>query len=208
MAEGLFITFEGGEGTGKSTQIAKLEGRLKGQGLDVLRTREPGGSPQAEALRHEVVCGATGRWSPLAETLLINASRDSHLREIIRPALERGAVVLCDRFIDSTRAYQGAAGGVDAEIIQWLENLVVGDTRPHLTLILDLDPELGLARAKQTENRFEKKGRDFHQRLRTGYLEIAQAEPQRCKIIDASGTAEEVAEAIWDLVRELLEKLR
>ena len=120
MAEGLFITFEGGEGTGKSTQIARLAARLKGQGLDVLSTREPGGSPQAEIIRREIVSGDTGRWSPIAETLLINAARDSHIRETIRPALKRGAIVLCDRFMDSPRAYQGAAGGVDAAIIYWL----------------------------------------------------------------------------------------
>jgi dTMP kinase len=206
MAEGLFITFEGGEGTGKSTQIAKLEARLRGQGIQVLCTREPGGSPQAEAIRAELVCGAASRWSPLAETLLVNAARDSHLRDIIRPALKQGAVVLCDRFMDSTRAYQGAAGGVDAEVIGWVEKLVVGDTRPHLTVILDLDPQLGLARAKQTENRFEQKGREFHERLRAAFLEIARSEPNRCKVIDANDPPEEVSDAIWELVRRLLRK--
>lgn len=204
MAEGLFITFEGGEGTGKSTQIAKLESRLRGQGLDVLSTREPGGSPQAEAIRDVVVSGDTGRWSALAETLLVNAARDSHLRETIRPALASGRIVLCDRFMDSTRAYQGAAGGVNTEIVNLLEKLVVGDTRPRLTLIFDLDPEHGLARAKTTENRFERKGRAFHERLRSAYLEIAKAEPQRCKIIDAATAPEHVAAAVWNCVEPLL----
>jgi dTMP kinase len=206
MAEGLFITFEGGEGTGKSTQIAKLEARLREQGIQVLCTREPGGSSQAEAIREELVCGAANRWSPLAETLLVNAARDSHLRETIRPALHQGTVVLCDRFMDSTRAYQGAAGGVDAEVIRLLEKLVVGDTRPHLTIVLDLDPKLGLARAKRTENRFEQKGREFHERLRAAFLEIARFEPNRCKVIDADGSPEEVSDAIWELVRKLCRK--
>ena len=206
MAEGLFITFEGGEGAGKSSQIVKLEAKLRGQGIDVLRTREPGGSPQAERLRSEIVSGDTHCWSPLAETLLINAARDSHLRDTIRPALKRGTTVLCDRFMDSTRAYQGAAGGVNLEIISLLEKLVVGETRPQLTLILDLDPDLGLARAKATENRFERKGREFHTRLRAAYLEIAKAEPKRCKIINAADSPEEVAAAIWETVKPLLPK--
>lgn len=204
MAAGVFITFEGGEGSGKTTQIARLEARLRGQGVDVLRTREPGGSPQAEALRAEIVSGAPHRWSPLAETLLINAARDSHLRETIRPALKRGMIVLCDRFIDSTRAYQGLAGGVDTQFISLLENHVVDGTRPDLTLIFDLDPEVGLARAKSTENRFEQKAREFHRRLQAAYREIAKAEPERCKIIDASGTPDEVSAAVWTIVQPLI----
>lgn len=208
MAEGVFITFEGGEGTGKSTQIVTLETKLKEHGVDALRTREPGGSPQAELLRQQIVSGETGRWSPLAEALLINAARDSHLRETIRPALKRGMVVLCDRFMDSTRAYQGAAGGVNMEFIAMLEKAVVGETRPGLTLILDLDSDLGLARAKATENRFEQKGREFHARLRAAYLDIAKAEPQRCKVIDANRTPKEVAEAVWSAVKPLLPATR
>ena len=204
MAPGLFITFEGGEGSGKTTQIAKLEARLKEQGIEVLRTREPGGSPQAEALREEIVSGDPHRWSPLAETLLINAARDSHLRDTIRPALERGLIVLCDRFMDSTRAYQGSAGGVDPQLISVLESYVVGETRPKLTVILDLDPETGLARAKLTENRFEQKGREFHRRLRAAYRDIAKSEPARCKVIDAAGTPEAVSAAIWNAVQPLL----
>jgi dTMP kinase len=204
MAPGLFITFEGGEGAGKSTQIAKLEAKLKGQGVDVLVTREPGGTPQAEAIRSELVSGHIGRWSPLAETLLISAARDSHLREKIRPALERGMIVLCDRFMDSTRAYQGAAGGVDPELISSLERHVVGKTMPDLTLILDIDPDVGLARAKVEENRFERKSKDFHSLLRMAYREIAKLEPERCKIIDAEGTPESVFAAIWQAVKSLL----
>jgi dTMP kinase len=207
MAAGLFITFEGGEGAGKSTQIAMLGAKLKGQGLDVVLTREPGGAPQAEAIRREIVSGAVGRWSPLAETLLINAARDSHLRETIRPGLSRGAIVLCDRFMDSTRAYQGAAGAVDNHLILLLEKLVVGETRPQLTLILDIDAEEGLARAKRTENRFELKSREFHERLRKAYHEIARAEPERCKIINAGGSREEVFAEIWRVVEPLAEVL-
>lgn len=204
MGPGLFITFEGGEGAGKSTQIARLEARLKGQGAEVLITREPGGTSEAEAVRAVIVSGHVGRWSPLAETLLINAARDSHLQERIRPALERGAIVLCDRFMDSTRAYQGAAGGVEPTLISVLERHVVGKTVPDLTLILDIDPQQGLARAKTKENRFERKSLAFHARLRAAFREIAKSEPQRCKLIDASGSEEAVFAAIWRAVEPVL----
>ncbi|HKG75379.1 MAG TPA: dTMP kinase, partial [Aestuariivirgaceae bacterium] len=142
MAGGVFITFEGGEGTGKTTQLAKLAAALEKKGVDVLCTREPGGSPEAEAIRDELVSGDSGKWSPLAEALLMNAARDSHLRKTIRPALALGRTVLCDRFLDSTRAYQGAAGGVDIKLIAALEKSVVGQTVPDLTLIFDLDPDI------------------------------------------------------------------
>jgi dTMP kinase len=204
MATGLFITFEGGEGAGKSTQIARLEAKLKGQGADVLTTREPGGTPEAEAIRAVIVSGHVGRWSPVAETLLINAARDSHLRGMIRPALEKGTIVLCDRFMDSTRAYQGAAGGVEPELISILERHVVGKTVPDLTLILDIDPEQGLARAKTKDNRFEQKPFEFHARLRAAFREIAKSEPQRCKLIDAGGSQDTVFAAIWRAVDPLL----
>jgi dTMP kinase len=204
MASGLFITFEGGEGAGKSTQIERLEARLKGQGASVLTTREPGGTPEAEAIRAVIVSGHVGRWSALAETLLLNAARDSHLQEKIRPALERGAIVLCDRFMDSTRAYQGAAGGVDLALISVLERHVVGKTVPDLTLILDIDPEQGLARAKSKENRFERKSLAFHSNLRAAFREIAKSEPQRCKLIDASGSEDAVFAAIWRAVEPVL----
>ena len=208
MAPGLFITFEGGEGAGKSTQLARLAAKLTGQGADVLTTREPGGTPEAEAIRMAIVSGTIGRWSSLAETLLINAARDNHLHEKIRPALERGAIVLCDRFMDSTRAYQGAAGGVEPALISALERHVVGKTVPNLTLILDIDPEKGLLRAKSDENRFERKSIDFHKHLRVAFREIARSEPQRCKIIDASGSKDMVFAAIWQAVEPLLAQLR
>lgn len=204
MAPGLFITFEGGEGAGKSTHIAKLATKLKGQGADVLTTREPGGTPEAEAIRATIVSGTVGRWSPLAEALLINAARDSHLREKIRPALENGSIVLCDRFMDSTRAYQGVAGGVEPALIYALERQVVGKTVPDLTLILDIDPIHGLSRAKSHENRFERKSIEFHKQLRAAFQEIARSEPQRCRIIDAGGSQDTVFAAIWEAVRPLL----
>lgn len=208
MAPGLFITFEGGEGAGKSTQIARLAAKLKGKGAGVLTTREPGGTPEAEAIRKAIVSGKVGRWSPLAETLLISAARDSHLREKIRPALQSGMIVLCDRFMDSTRAYQGVAGGVDPALISSLERHVVGTTVPDLTLILDIDPREGLVRAKLDENRFERKSMEFHLKLRAAFREIAKAEPQRCRIIDASSSRDLVFAAVWQAVQPLLPSVR
>ena len=204
MAGGLFITFEGGEGTGKTTQLAKLAAALEKKGIDVLCTREPGGSREAEAIRAELVSGDAGKWSPLAEALLMNAARDSHLRKTIRPALALGRTVLCDRFMDSTRAYQGAAGGVDMNLIAALEKSVVGETVPDLTLVFDLDPEIGLSRAKQSEDRFERKGAAFHSRLNAAYREIARAEPERCRLIDASLPPNAVFAAIMKIVLPLV----
>jgi dTMP kinase len=208
MAGGSFITFEGGEGTGKTTQLARLADALRKDGFDVLCTREPGGSPDAEVIRGALVSGEPGRWSPLAEALLMNAARDSHLRTTIRPALEAGRTVLCDRFMDSTRAYQGAAGGVDVKLIGALEKIVVGSTVPDLTLIFDLDPALGLARAKAAEDRFEKKGSEFHARLRQAFREIAGAEPRRCRLIDASAAPDVVFASIMNIVQPVLRSAR
>ncbi|MDO1558657.1 dTMP kinase [Brevundimonas sp. 2R-24] len=205
MARGRFITFEGGEGTGKSTQIARLAEALRGRGLSVVQTREPGGSPGAEALRALLVNGEAGRWTPTAEALLMYAARDDHLNQVIRPALERGDWVLCDRFSDSTRAYQGAGGKVDATFIEALDMAVVGADRPDLTLIFDLEPQAGLERAKARaggEDRFESKGEGFHRRLREGFLKIAEAEPDRCRIIDAGGSVDAVGSAVWEALRE------
>ncbi len=197
----MFITFEGGEGTGKSTQIKLLADRLIAQGRAVILTREPGGTKQAEALRSLLVSGDTDRWSAESEALLNYAARDSHLHQVIRPALTAGSTVLCDRFMDSTRAYQGYAGACTFHLLDELERSIVGDTRPTLTFVFDLDPVIGLARAKSrgdgAEDRFERKGLAFHQRLRNGFLEIAQADPQRCRVIDASQDMIAVATAIW-----------
>ena len=195
MSSGLFITFEGGEGVGKSTQVRRLAARLQAAGREVVVTREPGGSPGAEAIRNLVLNGSADRWSPVTETLLMYASRRDHIERTLQPALQRGAVVLCDRYADSTRAYQGAAGGTDPGLISALEHFILEDVRPALTLVFDLDPELGLARAlgrPDAEARFESKGLDFHRRLRAGFLAIAAAEPDRCRIVDASGDPDAV----------------
>ena len=177
------------------------------EGRTAIRTREPGGSDGAEALRSLLVEGKADRWSPMSETLMMNAARRDHLERTIVPALELGEWVICDRFADSTRAYQGAGGGVPAEFIATVERAVVGDNRPDLTLVFDLPPQIGLERAfgrDMFEVRFETKDFDFHTRLRAAYLEIAKAEPGRCVIIDASGTEDEVAALVWTAVTERL----
>jgi dTMP kinase len=203
-----FITFEGGEGAGKTTHIKLLASRLEASGANIILTREPGGSDSAEELRSLLVEGVTGRWSAEAEALLNYAARDSHLREKIRPALEAGQIVLCDRFMDSTRAYQGYAGGCDMAMIDAMEKAVVGKTRPDLTLIFDLDPEIGLERARgrgdSVEDRFERKGLEFHERLRLGFLAIAKADAKRCKLIDGSLRIDEIETIIWQEVLRVL----
>ena len=196
----MFVTFEGGEGTGKSTQVKLLADRLRSQGRDIVATREPGGTPEGETLRSLLVSG-DAHWSATAEALLNYAARDVHLTHIIRPALAKKQTVICDRFMDSTRAYQGYAGGCDFTLIDQLEQVIVNDTRPDLTLIFDLDPKLGLARAKargnEAEDRFERKGLAFHEKLRSGFLAIAQGDPKRCRLIDAAQPIDEVAAQIW-----------
>jgi dTMP kinase len=207
VAKGRFITLEGGEGAGKSTQARLLADRLGEDGREVVLTREPGGSPGAETIRDLLVTGGADRWSPLTEALLMYAARRDHIERTIAPALARGAWVISDRFADSTRAYQGAAGGVGSPFISALESEVVGDVRPDLTLILDLPAEVGLARAAcrpHAETRFESKGAAFHWRLREGFLAIARASPGRCAVIDAEAESDAVAAAIWDLVQRRL----
>jgi dTMP kinase len=206
MSGGLFISFEGGEGVGKSTQVRRLAARLQAAGREVVVTREPGGSPGAEAIRNLVLNGSADRWSPVTETLLMYASRRDHIERTLRPALERGAVVLCDRYADSTRAYQGAAGGADPDLISALETFILEDVRPVRTLVFDLDPEAGLARAlgrPDAEARFESKGLDFHRRLRAGFLAIARDEPARCRVIDAAGDPDQVEARILDALADL-----
>ncbi|PZR35917.1 dTMP kinase [Caulobacter segnis] len=206
MTQGFFISFEGGEGAGKSTQIRRLADRLQAAGHDVVVTREPGGSPGAEAIRELLVNGAADRWSPVTETLLMYAARRDHVERVIRPALSRGAIVLCDRFADSTRAYQGAGGDAPASLIASLEGHVLGDTVPDLTLILDLPAEVGLQRAEARGGaaRFESKGLDFHERLRAGYLEIGRREPERCVVIEANAAIDDVTAAIGEAVDQRL----
>jgi dTMP kinase len=210
QAKGRFITLEGGEGAGKSVQAKRLEERLAGFGLEVVRTREPGGSPGAEALREAILTGFVDQFGPAAQALMFAAARVDHLEKTILPALKRGAWVVSDRFADSTRAYQGAAGNLPAEFIAGLERLTVGATKPDLTLILDLAPEVGLERASKRRqgrgraDRFESEGLAFHQTLRRAFLDIGAAEPRRCAVIDASGSESEVAAAIWSAVEARL----
>ena len=207
---GLFITFEGGEGSGKSTQVKRLAARLGAdQGRHVLVTREPGGTPEAEAVRALLVSGDVARWTAKSEALLNYAAREQHLEQVIRPALGRGQIVLCDRFMDSTRAYQGYGGGCDFNFIDALERAIVGSTRPALTLIFDLDPALGLARARErrdaiAEDRYERKGIAFHTRLRDGFLDILRQNPGRCRLVDAGQDIDAVADDIWSIVRGVL----
>ena len=210
MAEGLFITFEGGEGAGKTTQVARLAEAFRGMGRDVVVTREPGGTEKAEAIRALLVRGETDALSAVAEALLNYAARDDHLRRVIRPALEAGKVVLCDRFMDSTRAYQAYAGGCPVSLVDALEAEVVGPTRPDLTFILDLPEEAGLARAAArhgaegagAEDRFERFGADYHAALRRAWQRIARENPDRCVLIDAAGPEEVVAGHIGRALRE------
>jgi dTMP kinase len=206
---GRFITFEGGEGTGKSTQVKMLAAKLKSFGLGVLVTREPGGSPGAEAIRHVLLSGAAKPLGPYAEAILFAAARDDHVRQTIRPALARGRWVVCDRFADSTRIYQGALGNVDLRLISRLEHITVGDTKPDLTIVLDVPAKLGLERAAARRgaapaDRFETETLDFHAKLRQAYLELAEREPGRCVVIDGSGEPDIVANAIWAVVNQRL----
>jgi dTMP kinase len=214
MATGRFITFEGGEGSGKSTQVRLLADRLRGRGIDAVMTREPGGSPFAEQVRGLILDPATAPHSALSEALLFYAARSDLLDTVIRPALAAGRWVVCDRFSDSTRVYQGIAGGVEPSVLDRLEDIVVSGTRPDLTLILDLPADVGLARAAgrrggnvgaaQQPDAYEKRGLTFHERLRAGYAAIAKAEPQRCVLVDGAGTAEAIAAEIWGHVERRL----
>jgi dTMP kinase len=203
VARGRFITFEGGEGAGKSTQVQRLAARLKAGGHEVVTTREPGGSPGAESIRDLVLKGSADRWSPLTETLLMYAARRDHIERVIQPALARGAWVICDRFADSTRAYQGGAGGVEPGLITALETYILDGVKPDLTLVFDLPVEIGLERAHVragTEMRFESKGLAFHERLREAFRAIAAQDPERCVVIDAGGTMDAVEGAVWTAV--------
>ncbi len=202
---GRFITFEGGEGTGKSTHATLLAQRLKSSGNDVLLTREPGGSPGAEIIRHIILSGAAKPLGAEAETILFASARDDHVRTAIRPALESGTWVLCDRFADSTRVYQGIMGDVDERLIEGLERITVGETKPDLTFILDVPVDVGLARAAHRRgegkaDRFESEAFEFHEKLRAAYRTLAARERDRCVLIDATMPKGKVAEQIWKFV--------
>ena len=206
-AAGRFITLEGGEGAGKSTQIARLKGWLDGRGHRVTTTREPGGSTGAEMIRKLLVEGPVERWDGTTEALLHFAARREHLRSTVWPARERGDWVVSDRFADSTLAYQGYGHGIERAVFEQLYEVAVGDFRPDLTIVLDLPIELGLRRAadrRGSETRYESLPHDFHARVRSGFLEIAAREPKRCIVIDATGTIDAIAGAIADAVRDRL----
>jgi len=208
---GLFITLEGGEGSGKSTQLKRLAETLRGKGCDVVTTREPGGTPDAEKIRNLLVQRDGGEWTPMAECLLLFASRVMHVEKLIKPALEQGKIVISDRFADSTRAYQAYGHGMNPQIIEQMNTLALGDFKPDLTFILDIDVDEGLKRAgnrisatASTEDKYERLGSPFHQRLRMGFLEIAGKEPGRCTIINAARGLDDVAKDIEDKVLTLL----
>jgi dTMP kinase len=208
-ASGRFITLEGGEGAGKSVQARRLAARLGEAGLSVVLTREPGGSPGAEALREVILSGDAARYGAIGEAILFSAARIDHIDATIAPALRRGEWVVSDRFLDSTRAYQGAAGQLDPALVASLERVAVGACRPDLTLVLDLPAAEGLARAsarrgEAAADRFEGEGLVFHETLRRAFQEIVVAEPQRCVLIDARPGEGEVAAAIWAAVRARL----
>lgn len=205
---GRFITFEGGEGSGKTTQIKRLAETLRAAGHEVVTTREPGGSPGAEQIRDLLVTGEAARWDARAEALLHMAARRDHLLRVVWPALAEGKVVLCDRFLDSTRAYQGHAHGLGRAWVDRLAVLALDDFDPDMTLILDLAPAVGLGRAgrrSDNEGRYESLAADFHGRVRAGFLEIAAAEPERCRLIDADAPPDAVAAAIAREVLALLD---
>eukprot|EP00913_Durusdinium_trenchii_P021235 g19948.t1 len=206
---GKFITFEGGEGVGKSTQIRRLADRLRRRGHDVLVTREPGGSPGAEAVRHVLLSGMAEDFGVRMEAILFAAARNDHVEEVIRPALETGAIVLCDRFLDSSRVYQGVTGNLEADFIETLQRIATNGVMPDLTFILDLSAEAGLARARSRSggvapDRFEREEIETHEKRRRAYLDIAASEPARCRIIDAAGTLDDIEEEIASLVEPIL----
>jgi dTMP kinase len=204
---GRFISFEGGEGSGKSTQIRILAERLDAAKLRAIVTREPGGSPGAEIIRHLLLSGMGKLLGPDAETLLFAAARDDHVRTVIKPALSQGVWVLCDRFSDSTRAYQGGLGKVAPEIMNAMERVTIGNLKPDLTIILDVPVEVGMQRAagrrgSGAPDRFEAEDVKFHQQLRDAYRQIAADEPKRCVLVDANADANTVAASVWAVLRD------
>ena len=210
----MFISFEGGEGSGKTTQIARLADALGDHGYDVITTREPGGVPEAEAIRNLLVQRDGGDWDAMAEVLLFSAARVMHVKNLIKPALADGKIVICDRFTDSTIAYQGYGRGLDIDKIKHIEKIAIADFAPDLTFILDIDIETGLARSKSrlsetdntaTEDRFERLDTGFHEKLRAGFLDIARQNPQRCHVIDAAQEIEVIAAEVQRIVLERME---
>ena len=203
MSSGRFITLEGGEGAGKTTQVRLLVDRLAARGIAAVATREPGGAPGAEDIRQLLVSGDTARWQPMTEALLHTAARVEHVANLVRPKLLSGTWVVSDRYVDSTRAYQGSAQGVGAEAVLALHDLALGGLMPDLTLVLDLPVEQGLARARNRaggEDRYERMGAAFHTRLRDAFRAMAEAEPGRCVLVDAAGDVDLVAARLWSIL--------
>ena len=210
---GRFITFEGGEGAGKSTQIRRLADALKGRGVRPLVTREPGGSPGAEIVRHLVLSGVGKLLGASGEALLFAAARDDHVHNLIGPALKQGQWVLCDRFTDSTRVYQGKLGSADPGLIRAMERVTIGELKPDLTIILDVPAEVGLARAakrrgEDAPDRFEAEDINFHRRLRDAFRQVATDEPDRCVLIDATQDVDAIAKRIFNVVASRYIELR
>jgi len=212
-----FITFEGGEGVGKSTQVRRLLARLSERGVEGVRTREPGGTPKAEAIRSFILQGRSEAWGAGAEAVLFAAARLDHVTQLIAPNLEKGNWVVSDRFCDSTRAYQGLTGGVDDKLIDALEVLALDGHTPDLTIVLDMDPVIAFRRVEQraledglqlTGDRFEKEEIDWHQRLRQSFLDIAKANPERCVVISAEQSEEALEDAIWEAVSQRFPELQ
>lgn len=209
MARGFFITFEGGDGSGKSTQIAKLADRLSRAGFEVLSTREPGGSPGAEAIRNVLLSGAAEPFGPSMEAILFAAARSDHVEQVIRPAINEGAIVLCDRFMDSSRVYQGVTSDTDENLMAALERITVNGVYPDLTIILDIDPEEGLFRAAERRggevpDRFEKETIDVHQKRRQAFLDIAREDPDRCVVVNATASSQDISAEIERIVSQRL----
>jgi len=208
---GLFITFEGGEGAGKSTQIKRLEKKLEEANQNFIVTREPGGTPGAEAIRHVLLSGQAEHYGAEMEAMLFAAARSDHVASVIEPAISKGRIVICDRFIDSTRVYQGATGAVDMKFLHALEFIACDETMPDLTIVLDIDPKEGMKRANERRkdsdqpDRFEKENLKAQKKRHQAYLKIAKAEPDRCKVINANGTEAQVAARIWRAVKSKLE---
>ena len=206
---GLLITFEGGEGCGKSTQITALKARLEAMGKTVVQTREPGGTPLGESVRNLLQYDDAGQgMSPEAELLLFAASRAQHVRELIAPAIAEGQIVLCDRFLDSTTVYQGVARANDSKKVDTINQFAIGDTKPDLTILIDLPPEIGLARVQARNDgkldRMEKEAIEFFQAVRQGYLDLAKSEPKRFLVLDGSQSVEELETQIWQRVKATL----
>ena len=211
IGNGLFVSFEGGEGAGKSTQIRRAADSLRARGFDVLVTREPGGSPGAEAVRHVLLSGAAEAFGTRMEAILFAAARNDHVEQVIRPALQKGLIVLCDRFMDSSRVYQGITGNLESEFIETLVRVAINGVAPNRTIILDIPAEAGLERARQRSgsgsgepDRYEKEEIGTHEKRREAFLDIAAAEPERCQVVDALQSERKIAAEILALIEAAL----